>query len=378
VAEIRSCKAEKRASMTRFVVSVTGADGPQADSIKSAVETAGTAWASHLTGDAVIEVAVTVAPLDGGRIAETTSAVFWSKADNGPFQGGATVELITGSDVNGLAPDVLMTVDPVRIQGTDMVSVFLHEWGHAWAFQTLGGGSYQTTYEALISGPAEHPVFTGSAAEAIYGGPVPLQPGSEAHYASAGLMNPYYAGKQDIGALDLAFLADAGAPVRERFGTLGNDVLTAGSGGDTLYGGAGNDTLFGAASSDVLFGGSGGDNVEGRSGSDTLTGGPGNDTLYGGKDNDRLEGGEGSDWLSGDLGDDTLSGGPGNDIFSFGPNSGTDHITDFEVGDRLQFAGPVESVVIDKAALTVTLESAGTTVVLDQTNVFDQAWVVVA
>jgi Ca2+-binding RTX toxin-like protein len=199
--------------------------------------------------------------------------------------------------------------------------------------------------------------FTGGAAEAIEGSPVLLASGSPAHYAEPGLMNPYYTGPQSISALDLAFAADVGVPVREKFGTLGNDTMRGTPGDDIAYGGYGNDI------------------VQGNQGADTLYGWAGNDTLYGGKGNDLLLGGDGSDVLFGDMGNDTLDGGAGADLFVFGAGGGVDHIPHFETQDRLQFAGPV-SVEIDRVALTTTYRSAGTTVILDQTNSADPAWLV--
>ncbi|TNJ37518.1 alkaline metalloproteinase, partial [Phaeobacter sp. B1627] len=63
--------------------------------------------------------------------------------------------------------------------------------------------------------------------------------------------------------------------------------------------------------------------------------------------NDRLYGGDGSDRLEGGSGADTLSGGAGSDVFVFdisGSNTGSDTITDFEIGvDVLEFHGATYS-----------------------------------
>jgi hypothetical protein len=337
-----------------FKVTVTGADPARADSIRQAVETAGTAWASHLVSTATLEVLVTVEPLTGTRIAEASSAVLWAEKDGDPYQQGATVELLGLGDPNGSAPDILISLDPVRSVGVDLVTVFEHEIGHALAFQGFGPGAPErTAFDALVVDGH----FVGAAAEALYGGPVPL---NGFHIAGPDLMNPSYSGKQDIGALDLAFLSDAGAPVRERFGTLGNDALDARPVGDILYGGFGDDSLAG------------------HQGSDTLIGGPGNDSVRGGKGNDLLQGGEGADRLSGDLGDDTLDGGLGADLFIFRAGDGNDAIEHFELSDRIQLAGPYSVSITPSSLETVIAYGTGDSITLIGTNCFDPGWVVAA
>jgi Ca2+-binding RTX toxin-like protein len=81
----------------------------------------------------------------------------------------------------------------------------------------------------------------------------------------------------------------------------------------------------------------------------TLTGGAGNDTFstaVGTGHKATLNGGAGNDTLNGSLGQDIMTGGPGNDIFHFGAGTAApinlatatvDTITDFNVGDTLQF-----------------------------------------
>jgi Ca2+-binding RTX toxin-like protein len=61
--------------------------------------------------------------------------------------------------------------------------------------------------------------------------------------------------------------------------------------------------------------------------------------LNGGDGNDILLGGKGDDLLTGGLGSDVLTGGAGNDKFLLAINSGTDIITDFEVGKDLLVLG---------------------------------------
>ena len=80
----------------------------------------------------------------------------------------------------------------------------------------------QTTYDTFIQMQNGLPYFTGPKAEAIYGGPVPLDP------ASSGAGSAYYHVKvssdlmsdaltagtvRSISALDIAIMQDMGAPV---------------------------------------------------------------------------------------------------------------------------------------------------------------------
>jgi Ca2+-binding RTX toxin-like protein len=85
-----------------------------------------------------------------------------------------------------------------------------------------------------------------------------------------------------------------------------------------LHGGAGNDALYGGGSDDKLYG---------EDGNDGLLGDGGNDLIVGGGGNDRLTGGAGKDTFAWDNSDVTT----GTTLF--------DHITDFGVGDRLDFTG---------------------------------------
>ena len=161
---------------------------------------------------------------------------------------------------------------------------------------------------------------------------------------------------------------------------LGNEITNQ-PGSDTLDGGAGNDIIFGdvirfdgiqgqgynalkafiagelgqsdATDAEIhnyisehsnLFDKSGandqGDIISGGDGSDILFGQGGNDELYGGNGNDLLFGGNGNDLLIGGNGDDWLTGGQGVDTFSWkAGETGTDHITDFEVNkDKLDLS----------------------------------------
>jgi hypothetical protein len=95
---------------------------------------------------------------------------------------------------------------------------------HAMGFEGMypNASSSQTTYDTYIQMQNGLPYFLGPKAQAVYGGPVPLDP------ASSGAGSAYYHLKvasdmmssalppgtvRSISALDLAMMQDLGAPV---------------------------------------------------------------------------------------------------------------------------------------------------------------------
>ena len=162
----------------------------------------------------------------------------------------------------------------------------------------------------------------------------------------AGIATPVVTGDADLGSNSQDAI----------IGTNDDDILTGGSGNDVLMGMRGNDYLDGSLANDSLFGGKGNDFLLGSSGDDTLFGSRGADILNGGDGNDILLGGKGNDLLTGGLGSDTLTGGNGNDKFLLAINSGTDIITDFEVGKDLLVLGSN----LTFSQLSITQENSAT------------------
>jgi len=139
-------------------------------------------------------------------------------------------------------------------------------------------------------------------------------------------------------------------------GEDGRDVLRGGKSDDEIFGGNGSDRLFGQSGDDRLHGDAGRDKLFGGNGDDALFGGAGRDKLWGGRGDDVLEGGDGRDVLRGGKGDDILSGGEGNDYFDFnGTRTGHDTVTDFEIGDQLDFGNGYTTVAYDAATKTATV-----------------------
>nr|VFJ51563.1 MAG: VCBS repeat-containing protein [Candidatus Kentron sp. DK] len=102
----------------------------------------------------------------------------------------------------------------------------------------------------------------------------------------------------------------------------------------------------------------------GSTGSDILTGGSGADVLDGNEGDDQLSGGSGNDHLLGGGGFDTLAGGMGNDTFVIGLNEGTDTITDFSAGDKLDLS----AFITAGKALQLNANGNGGTEVINVTD----------
>ncbi len=170
------------------------------------------------------------------------------------YEQGVASEIRTGVDPNGATPDLYlkfqpsyltdelwfdpnpqMRTTPVPATKTDAYSVLLHELTHAigfngWRDGTTGAipGSppYGSTFDQWETFDGTNLYFTGPAAEAVYGGPVPITFGNNWHVGNSSprpgsdllpdLMNGvvYNRGaRYDISQLDLAMLSDAGVAV---------------------------------------------------------------------------------------------------------------------------------------------------------------------
>ena len=143
----------------------------------------------------------------------------------------------TGIDANGTQADAKVYINmsnwslfntnpnaaPNKSQ-YDLTTVLTHELLHAMGFEGNypTPSAYQTTYDTYIQMQNGLPYFVGPKAQAVFGGPVPLDP------ASSGAGSAYYHLKvasdlmssalppgtvRSISALDMAVMQDLGAPV---------------------------------------------------------------------------------------------------------------------------------------------------------------------
>jgi hypothetical protein len=223
------------------------------DGIVSHTRAAGEDWSRHLRGSASLEVLVQFDPAVPTALGGSAgSAIVGSAGPISIVEQGATSELRTGIDPNGTTPDVVFIFgssflsndlwfdpDPVQrtalvpIGGVDAMSVFLHEFGHVFAFNgardaTTGElpGSIESTFDVHTRFDHGDFFFTGERAVELYGGPVPLTSGNYKHLGNAppragadlvpDLMNgvSFIRGtRYDISSLDLAIFADVGVPL---------------------------------------------------------------------------------------------------------------------------------------------------------------------
>jgi hypothetical protein len=167
------------------------------------------------------------------------------------YEQGAAAKLRTGVDPNAASPDISIGLNPTYMTSelwfdpspasrttavpsdrTDAVSVFLHELGHAFAFNGWRDGSgnlpgnYMSTFDQHISEVGGDLYYSGTAAEGSYGGPVPITWGNPNHIGNQtprpgsdlipDLMNGIVFNRgtrYDISGLDLAIAQDAGLAV---------------------------------------------------------------------------------------------------------------------------------------------------------------------
>ncbi len=220
------------------------------DRIRTHTLAAGARWDAFLCGDANLDVVIrfdNAIPTANGRSA--TSSFVRNNGVLDIFEQGAAGELRTGIDPNGPAPDIEFTFgsnylqnelwfdpDPfartaaVPTNRTDAVSVLVHEFGHAFAFNgwrngTTGAlpGTYGSTFDERTIFDGTNFFFDGPLAQGVYGGPVPLTFGNIFHLGNnlprpgndliPDLMNGvvYARGtRYDVSPLDLAIFADLG------------------------------------------------------------------------------------------------------------------------------------------------------------------------
>jgi hypothetical protein len=179
-----------------------------------------------------------VGPLTVSRQGAVDAVLNGVHNPSGPYD--AVVNIGTSYLTNELwfDPDP-MKMGTIPINKTDAESIFTHEFGHIFAFngnrdettEALLSNS-ESTFDALVSFLNNVPYFTGSYAESVYGGPIPLTvgnmyhvgnpsgPGAELETYPGDLMNGnviFTGTRYTISALDAAIAEDVGlvVPVSE-------------------------------------------------------------------------------------------------------------------------------------------------------------------
>lgn len=222
--------------------------------IRSSIQAAGRFWDYYIGGfcvdlDVIVRFSDDIARATGRSLA---SSFVRNDGVYDVYEQGAAAEIRTGIDPNGaeydieliLNPDYLvrelwfedgpmLAAAPVPVEKTDAVSVFMHELGHAFAFNGWMDGfsgvmpdRYRSVYDELVDFQDGNFYFSGSQAVKTYGAPVPLSYGSITHLGNllpapgsdlvSDLMNGivFYRGfRYAISALNVAILSDVGIPV---------------------------------------------------------------------------------------------------------------------------------------------------------------------
>ncbi|HEV8292195.1 MAG TPA: hypothetical protein VGP94_09735 [Tepidisphaeraceae bacterium] len=208
-------------------------------------------WGRLFDSNASIEIQVKFDP-NVTRAGGGSATTVFLRNTNGLniFEQGATNEIQTGIDPNGGQPDIILWLQnsyltdnlwfdpdpasrtaPIPPNRTDAVTVFMHELGHALAFNgwrdwTTGAlpGNYASTWdERLYKGPAQYWFFGGANARAVYGSDPPLTyanihhfgnfspgPGSDLEYQLMNGMVFHWQYRYDINNLEVAVLKDIG------------------------------------------------------------------------------------------------------------------------------------------------------------------------
>jgi hypothetical protein len=243
------------------------------DRIRSNVLAAGSEWSSHFGSSysASLQLQLSFADIATASGSSITNGYVGQSNGYSIYEQGATREILSGKDPNGATPDIRIAIgrngylqnelwfDPsptrqtatVPTNRTDARSVFLHELGHAFAFNgwrdgrtgALPGG-YQSTFDAWVaSGTFQGQpqlYFSGPGARSLFGGPVPLTSGNYGHLGNAAprpgsmlvadLMNgvSYSRGtRYHVTPLDWAIFDDTRAWASSQVGGGGLAVLAA-------------------------------------------------------------------------------------------------------------------------------------------------------
>jgi hypothetical protein len=218
--------------------------------ITSNLRAAGAFWATYLAASGNIEVEVeftsSVRFAPGGSV---TSVVVRNNGTRDILEQGVAYKLRTGIDPNGVTPDARIKINPNYLRNnlwfdphptqrtdsippnrTDAVSVFIHELGHALAFNGWMNGTtgqlpstYMSTFDERVQFDGTNFYFIGPNAQAQYGRPVPITYGNPFHLGNnsprpgsdllSDLMNGIvfrYQTRYYISPLDLAIVQDCG------------------------------------------------------------------------------------------------------------------------------------------------------------------------
>ena len=200
-------------------------------------------WASHIEGNAVLEMRIAFEQGDYLMASRPMVAIETGQTVNGfdVYRIGTIWEILGDGDPNGqiydgeilIAPSSLPLMDfgypeAPAADRYDAYSIFLHELGHVLGFSCAMGyydatDTWATTYDIQATQTAAGYSFTGETAVETYGGEVPLSdatsPGAYPHVdmdsVPDSLMVPFVGvgWRLTLAPLELAILKDSGMPM---------------------------------------------------------------------------------------------------------------------------------------------------------------------
>ncbi|MGE5452298.1 MAG: hypothetical protein ACM3VZ_10725 [Acidobacteriota bacterium] len=210
-------------------------------------------WGQHLVGSAKIDVEVQLTDsVVAAAASSRASAYVGEQAGMKIYGSGMAFKINQGVDVNGDTPDIEILLNPtylrnelwfdpapfsrqalVPLDKVDAMSLFIHEVGHALAFNGWGDhfdgtlpADYASTWDIHTVFDAGDLYFTGPRAMQMYGGAVPITLGNNYHIGNANgpgadllpdIMNGvafFHGQRYDISSMDIAMLQDMGVLVQ--------------------------------------------------------------------------------------------------------------------------------------------------------------------
>lgn len=237
------------------VVDATGGFGAYLEPIRDSTLVAAGNWLSEIVGLGSLQIEVTVAQTASDTANGSAGAsylAFSRQLEERPVNQFAPVtltEVRTGVDQNGAAADIVITIDPDRLNQAfgsywfdpnpfdadhevpadlaDGLGIMMHEIGHGLGidgFRDSRTGAFANvvspfdTFVVFVDG---NPFFDGPNAVSLYGGLVPLTPGNLHHYGTissgGGLLDGIMNGvatpagtERQLSELDFAILEDLG------------------------------------------------------------------------------------------------------------------------------------------------------------------------
>ena len=208
------------------------------DPIEATAEAAWQVWTARFARTAEIELVIDFNP--GTAVARGTAAI---SVETGETAGGMPIEmtgvaweLATGEDPNGASTDARVTLEtqpgrfayrtdasqPLAPDKLDALTVMVHEFGHILGVtsrrddRAVDGPAVLSAWDRHVDPGADGASFAGPAARLVFGGPVPLVPGDDAHVDTASsIMEAGIAFGESAQAseLDFAMIQDIGVPV---------------------------------------------------------------------------------------------------------------------------------------------------------------------